>query len=54
MYKDKKITFEDIHRLHYNQFNAREDVQFNPREILDLEDNSDDEILKRFRKGKKK
>lgn len=58
MFKDKNITFEDIHKLHYNQFNKVEnknDRVFNPKDILDLDDrDSDDEILQKFRKGTRK
>jgi len=54
VFKNKNITFEDIHKLHYDQFNrgSKNESGFKPSDILDMDDrDSDDEILKKFKKG---
>jgi len=51
------VTFNDIHALHYNQFNnnSKNEVVFKPSDILDMNDNdSEDEILRKFKKRKNK
>ena len=52
VFKNKKMTFDDIHKLNYQQFNkpGRHEA-FKPSDILDLNDkDSDDEILSKFKK----
>ena len=50
------MTFEDLMKLNYKQFNTNSKAEdnFNPSDILDINgDDSDDEILRRFRTKKK-
>lgn len=59
VFKNKHMTFEDIEKLNYQQFNIQDGEgqdQFRPSDILDLDDadDSDDEILQKFRDGPKK
>ena len=51
------MTFEDIEKLSYKQFNQKggglkADV-FRPSDIIDLDDDSDDEILRKFKEPSK-
>lgn len=56
VFKNRNMTFEDIDKLNYKQFNKQRggggggvDV-FKPSDILDLDDNDDDdEILRKFK-----
>ena len=46
MFKDKKLTFEDIQKLNYNQFNTG----FQPSDLLgEDQEPVDDEILTKLR-----
>ena len=55
VFKNRNMTFDDIDKLNYKQFNPKRgggggaDV-FKPSDILDLDDNDDDdEILRKFK-----
>lgn len=57
VFKNRNLTFEDIEKLSYKQFNQRggglkADV-FRPSDIIDLDDDSDDEILRKFKEPSK-
>lgn len=58
VFKNRNLTFEDIEKLSYQQFNQKggglkaKDV-FRPSDIIDLDDDSDDEILKKFKEPSK-
>lgn len=55
VFKNRNITFEDIDKLTYKQFNRAgpKAEAFKPSDILDMnEDDSDDEILRKFRGGR--
>ena len=49
------MTFEELTKLNYKQFNnSKDEDNFNPADILDLNgDDSEDEILRKFRTKKK-
>ena len=51
MFKHKPMTFEDIDKLSLNQFSNKGTAAFRPADILDIdpEDDSEDEILKKFK-----
>lgn len=59
VFNNKHMTFEDIEKLNYNQIlqNASPgEEHFKPSDILDIDEgdganDSDDEILKKFRSG---
>lgn len=58
VFKNRNLTFEDIEKLSYKQFNQKggglkaQDM-FRPSDILDLDDDSDDEILRKFKEPSK-
>lgn len=55
VFKNKNMTFEDIEKLSYKQFNQKggglkAPDAFKPSDILDLDDDdSEDEILQKFK-----
>ena len=50
MFKNKPITFEDIQKLNYNQFNTG----YAPKDLFGEDHNpADDEILRKLRKKSK-
>ena len=56
VFTGKSMTFEELTKLNYKQFNtnSKDEDNFNPSDILDINgDDSDDEILRRFRTKKK-
>lgn len=48
--KHLKITFAVIEKMHYSDFNSGNDAEdFKPSDIIDEEDQSEDEVLKKFK-----
>ena len=44
------ITFAVIEKMHYSDFNSGNDAEdFKPSDIIDEEDQSEDEVLKKFK-----
>ena len=46
------MTFEDIDKLNrqqYGSINIKRERKFNPGDLLDINDNDDDEILRKIR-----
>ena len=56
VFNNKHLTFEDIQKLDYKQINGnkKKDI-FDPRDFIDMAgEDSDDEVLSKFKVGKKK
>ena len=54
IFKGKSMTFEELTKLNYKQFNTGKEPEFKPSDILDMNDiDSDDEILSKFKAKKK-
>ena len=49
--RQMKITFENIEKMHYSEFNNKGDDDFRPNDIIDDDDSiGEDEILRKFKK----
>lgn len=51
LFKNRKLTFEDLHKLNYKHFNngkEKQEDQFRPSDIIDLNDKDDNDVLRKF------
>ena len=54
LFKNRKLTFEDLHKLNYKHFNngkEKQEDQFRPSDIIDMNDKEDNDVLRKFKQN---